>query len=186
MPDVEDIAIALGPLWVIDRRLTYHTEKEKDRLLDGLTYDREGTVEIDGMEDLPMCQPLTISDQEGWAPGGGGTLGTPIMVSTAFQLLVAAKREYGLFRRDPTAIISGDDANYMGVGVLEWVNKIRDAVERKVDGTDAVDALLEGSISKPVLTTVRDMPVTDLAWTMLIEFRIDIESICRGARSYVP
>lgn len=190
MPTVADIAISLGPLWVIDQRLEFHSLLGSGRILDGIKYDREGKLEIDGRKDLPQVQPITLSDTEDWAPGAAGikSMGTQTAIKTsiAFTLLVQAKREYGLFQRDPTATLSDNDKNYKGTGVLEWAARVRDAIERTTDGMDKTDSLLEQTISKPILTTITDAPVSDLAWSVLVQLQIDIESICRGARSITP
>ncbi len=190
--EVKDIAAYIAPLWVIDKRIQFHATPGQGRILDGIIYDREGILDIKGRKDLPLVQSVTFADQEGWAPGAAGAnivkarvRGLHSGVSTAIQymVLIASRREYGLFERDPTVTPTGDDTNYVGRGVLDWVTRVRDAVERLDDGTDQTDALLEGTVSKPVLTNVRDVPVSDLAWMAILEFQIDIESICRGARS---
>lgn len=187
-----DIAISLGPLWVIDKRLAYHSTSGTGRILDGINYDREGTLNIDGREDLPYVQPITFNDTEGWAVGGGssgsrlGGTQTAIKSIMRFSLLISSRREFGLFERDPTVTPTGDDLNYTGTGVLEWAQKVRDAIERTADGQEKTDALLESTVSKPVLSVLREAPVSDLSWSVMLDLQIDIESICRGARSIVP
>lgn len=181
--EVKDVAFAIAPLWVIDKRLQYHSTPGSGRLLDGIKYSREGILRIDGRGNLPALQPVTFTDQESWGYGATGNLGVPIKSSMTLMYLVSAKREYGLFQRDLSATLTDDDKNYLGTGILEWVARVRDAAERTTDGLDTIDALLEGSVSKPVLTAIREAPATDLAWSAVIEFQVDIESICRGARS---
>lgn len=180
---VKDVAFAIAPLWVIDKRLQYHSTPGSGRMLDGINYNREGILRIDGRNNLPALQPVTFADQEAWGFGATGSLGAPIKSSMTMMYLVSARREYGLFQRDLSASLSDDDKNYLGTGILEWVARVRDAAERTTDGLDTIDALMEGSVSKPIITAVREAPATDLAWSAVIEFQIDIESICRGARS---
>ena len=135
---VDDIPNSLAPLWVIDKRLSYHSEQGSGRIADGFKYDREGCIEADGVEDLPYAQPVTIQDQEGISSGSGANVSN----TRSLYLHVAARREYGLFRRNPK--VPPEDSSYDGVGVLEWVERVRDAIETSTDGLGEIDPLLEG------------------------------------------
>ena len=55
MSAITDNFNATAAAWVIDKRLTYHTGSGKS--LDGLNYDTEGTLKVDGEDDLPLLQP---------------------------------------------------------------------------------------------------------------------------------
>jgi hypothetical protein len=170
--ELTDVPIALRPLWVIDQRIDYHAQA--GGLLEGLKVDREGKSEVDGVDDLPYVQWFSISDEEGHGPGAG----TGVRMERKLLLMVAAKRDYGMFRRDPTDTSAG-------VGVMEWLDRVRDAIETKADGTGESDPLLDGTQSRPILTAIRESAISDLSFTLMLEVTLTIESVCRATRSLV-
>lgn len=170
---INDVPISLRPLWVIDQRLTYHAA-ESGRLLYGLKIDREGKVESEGVDDLPYCAWFGVTDEESFTAGAG----TPIKQERKLLFMVSAKREYGMFRRDPT------DAT-AGLGAMEWVDLVRDAIETVTDGTNTSDPYLEGSQSRPILMAVRETNVSELSFSFMLEVTLTIDSVCRGSRSLV-
>jgi len=178
---ISDIQTELKPLWVIDQRLAYHSVAGSGRLLDGLTYDREGFIESKGERNLPFVKPVTFNKEEGVAPGARGSFGPGIKVGTRLSLIVSAHREFGLFQRDPTAV--QDEPNFGGVGVLQWMTKVLDAIETKIDGTGLVDPYLEDILNSPLEISVDEAPVNDLSWSVIIQIGYDLQSICRGTRS---
>ena len=181
---LKHIPVGLGPAFVIDERLAYHSKEGSGRILDGLRYDREGQIEADGAEDLPFIQPITVQDQETFPEAGVATAGVRNQVSLFF--LVGAKREYGMFSRTPHQEVTGEDVLDHGTGVLEWLMRVRDAIETTPDGNSNVDPLLDGTLGKPITSAVREAPVSDLSWCLLLEVTYDLANTCRGARSISP
>jgi len=173
---LEDVPFAIRPFYVVDRRIEYHCQAEGS-LLEGLKYDREGKIDASGDKDLPFIQPITINDEEGHAVGAGHGVEN---IQT-FYFLIGSKRENGLFRRNYTTDKEAND--YEEAGVMDWVGRVRDAIETKADGTEESDPLLDGTISTPFLTAIREAPVSDMTWCMLLEVSFVIPSTCRGQRS---
>lgn len=174
-PQLERIPCGIRPLWVIDQRLEFHTKA--GGILEGLKYDREGVVEVDGTDDLPYVQNLTISDEEGY---GFATGNRDIQNQRKLFLIVSAERQYGLFRRDPDEEIT--DSCIQGIGVMEWVERVRDAIETRGDVTEVIDPFLEHTVTKPVVSSIREAPTSDKTWSLVIEINLEMGSTDRGTR----
>jgi hypothetical protein len=86
-----------------------------------------------------------------------------------------------MFRRGFDTIEGGSDAVDGGVGVLEWVDLVRDAIETDIDGT--TDPYLEGSQHRPILSSIVDQTPSDLAWSFLLAITVTIDFMCHGKRS---
>lgn len=176
MPTVNDIPISLRPLWVIDRRLAFHTQP--GQMLDGLKFYREGNKEATGKQDLPYVQWYALEDEEDWSDGGAGH---PFKNVRTLVFEVAVFRAYGMFRRGFDTIEGDSDVSGGGMGVLEWVDLVRDAIETDIDGT--TDPYLEGSQQRPILSSIVDQTPSDLAWSFLLAITVTIDFVCHGKRS---
>ena len=127
MATVNDSMQAAAAAWEIDQRFLYHTATGE--MLDGLNYDSEGTLKVDGEDDLPLVQPWAILTDEDLSPGipSSGNRDTerknqPVAETATFIYRVAASRTNLWFRRDPTDATASK-------GFLEWLCLIRDAIE---------------------------------------------------------
>jgi hypothetical protein len=181
--DVEksDIALALGPLWAIDKRLAFHSHPDhKDRILSGLRYDREGKITNYGVADLPFVSVFDYVENEGYASGHPGTAGPFIKYNATLYLRIAAKMDYGLMMRDPRAT---GDSRYVGVGALEWVQRVKDAIELTAEDPPFMDWALERTVQRPCQFRMQAAEISQLAWVYVLEVDINIEQIPRASRS---
>ena len=168
------------PFRVIDERLTYHIAT--GRILDGLSYDFEGKLEGRGVREYPFIQPVAFSDVETIGPGAnismsaesGNVQGnSPSWDEQSFAFWVFARRTYGFYQRDTTG------TKY---GVMDWVAKIRDAVETKVDGSGDLDRRLEGTVARNIQSVVSQNETTEIGWACLLEFNLQTDTYCPGGR----
>jgi len=178
---IDQVPFAIRPLWVIDQRLAWHSKKGTGRLLDGIKYYAEGRLRSEGGSHFPNVANLGLTDEDTIAPGARGSLPSPMATAVTLTLVIRSKREYGLFRRDPES--GRDDSRFSGVGCLEWVTKVRDAIVTKTDGTGDVDALLEDTLRKPVITAIREYEVDENVWEVELEVDLEVYSQCVGKRS---
>ena len=179
-----DMVRGIGPLWVIDKRLAYHAHPDyTGRLLSGLKYDREGKIQTIGERDLPFVSVLWHEDSEGYGVGRHGADGPFIQSDMTFSLLIAAKREYGLFLRDPVSAIT--EPSHDGMGALEWLLKVRDAIECRAEEPPLMDWTLEATVERPLLFRASVKEISELAWSYQMDIEVHIEQIARAKRSAV-
>jgi hypothetical protein len=171
MPTLYDMPQMVRPFWVIDRRLAYHTA-QSGRLLYGLAYDPTATHEVRGVRDLPFIMPYVYTDQEAIGPGAKlGPNASPQWDTLTANYWLSARRDYGLFQADPTG------AKY---GILDWVAKVRDAIE--TDEAGVIDDRLSGMASRPITFAVRENDVTEMSWSVLLEVVVQTDTYGRGTR----
>jgi len=179
-----DMVRGLAPYWVLTQRLAYHSDVDStDRLLSGLAFDREGKIQTIGDEDLPFVSLLNYEDQEGYGTGTAGTQGPFIEHKGILSLLVAAKRDYGMFRRDPISAVT--EPEFEGVGALEWALRVRDAIEKTMTEPATMDWTMQGTVQRPLLFRCNLAEVSNLSWSFVIDVDIYIERIPRASRSEV-
>lgn len=179
MPAKTDIMQLVAPAWVMNERLIYHSQT--GRMLDGLEYDVEGKLSVDGYDDYPLLQPWSLSTTENISPGAhdpNATQGsTPIAptVTVTFRLN-CARRDF-FFRRDPT--LGGKK------GMLEWLALIQDAIERKADGSDQADARLDNTLEEPVSFRLLDSEtVSQSSFQSFLEVSLPTRHYCRSQRAH--
>lgn len=169
-----DIPLTLRAIWVMDQRLT--AASKSGGLLHGLNYSHEAKKAAQGAKDLPYAALHTVEDEEGVGLGAGNNIG---LVRSVF-MQVAGRRDYGLFRRDMSAPVM--DPGKQGRGVLEWIEYIKDAIERHANGT--VDWALEGSLVKPLIFRARQQETDDeQSVSYLLEISYEFPALCRGNRT---
>lgn len=168
--------------WVINERLIAHTQPSQ--ILAGLKYDAEGTFKVDGHDDLPLCQPYTISFEEnasGGAPraanSGIDLKNQPVAETMTLIYRVSSARKNGWFRRDPTDSTKAK-------GFIEWLGLIRDAMETPTHDNELSDAGLMGTLIKPVRYSLRESETTQLAFSGFLEVELALHPYCRKERSY--
>jgi len=162
------------PFVVIENRLTYHMGS--GQILEGMQLDREGKLDVDGVEHLPLVQFLNYSDEETVGPGGHvwATRGsTNQFDQQTLAVLIIARREFGFWRRDFTLAQKKR-------GLLEWVGAVRDAVELRSDGT--IDALLDGTVSKPVNFRVDLNNISEMSNMARMEIILHTDLFARANR----
>lgn len=162
------------PFKVIEDRIEYH--RQAGRILHSLKLDREGKLDVDGVEHLPLLQFFTYSDEETVGPGGHqwATRGsTNQFDQQSLFCFIVARREYGLWRRDFTTA-------HKTRGLLEWVGAIRDAIELREDGT--IDAMLDGTVSKPVNFRVDANNISEMSNMVRMEIILHTNLFARGNR----
>lgn len=149
MPDLSLFIPSVRCIAAIRNRLEYFTARPNDgspaRLLDGLRFERTTTLKEEGQDGLPYVQLYDVLSEESYLVTGaraGGPRGTPGASELyACRLLIVVEAEAGFVRSDPS------DATQK-LGLLEWVAKVKDAIE--TDEDDGVpDARLCGSLVKP-------------------------------------
>ncbi len=181
---LSDMVVGLSPLWVMDKRLSWHSSSgHVDRKLSGLRYDREGKIQNIGERDLPFVSVLNNTETEGYGVGSPSAEGPYIKLEGTLTLMVAAKREFGLFMRNPNAI--NLDTRYEGVGALEWLHRVRDAIETTAEEPETADWTLEGTVLRPCLFFAGVAEISDLCWTYTLDVKWHIEQIKRAGRSTV-
>ena len=180
MSAITDNFNATAAAWVIDKRLTYHTGSGKS--LDGLNYDTEGTLKVDGEDDLPLLQPWSINIVENlWAgaPVSGstaarGNINTVESLDLTFRF--ATTRKNGWFRRDPTDSSASK-------GFLEWLALVRDAIEDTAASSPVADARLLQTLHRPLTISVGDSETSELTFQSYITVSCDLLPYCRGQRA---
>lgn len=166
------------PAWVVNERLIYHSQN--GRMLDGLKYDKEGRMKVDGYDDMPALQPLSLAHTEEISPGQisgqGSRANTPIAPTVVLTFrLYCARRDF-FFRRTPE---SGGKK-----GLLEWVALVCDAIETTTDGLDEPDSRLLNTLEKPVsFSTLENDTPSQLAFETFLEVTLPTRHYCRGERS---
>ena len=173
-----DYPPSVRPVRVIEERIEYHVGS--GRLLDGLKYDREGKLEGRGVRDFPYLQPVAYSDVETIGPGANKTRSlngdsqgnSPAWDEQTITFWLWSRREYGFYQRDTAGT---------KFGVCDWVAKVRDAVETKVDGV-SVDRRLEETLAYPIQSVVSQNETTEIGWGVLLEFILRTDTYCAGHR----
>lgn len=173
--------LAVTAAWEIDRRMIYHTQA--GRMLAGLKYDREGTLKVDGFDDLPLLQPYTINIAEE-SIGGGPRTGTnaaatknqPVAETLTLVFRIAVSRKHLWFRRDPTDTSASK-------GFMEWIALIRDAMESTPEETPVPDAGLNIGSIRPIRFSVRETETTQLNYAAFLEVEIYVPHYCRTERT---
>ena len=179
MATINDSMQGVSALWELERRLNFHAQS--GQILEGLKIDSEGTLKVDGHNDLPLCQRWAVGSRESFSAGapragvslGGGSSNQPIAETLTVTYRVATARKYGWTRSDPT------DAN-LPKGFVEWLALIRDAVET-ADGGETDACLLE-TINKPPLFTIRESESSQLAFQVYLEMELELNHKCRAER----
>lgn len=182
MATINDTFQGVTAAWEINQRLIYHTQP--GRMLAGLKYDSEGTLKVDGFDDLPLLQPWTIGLAETLSPGAPkpetsviGRQNQPVSETQTLVFRFASYRRDGWFRRDPT---DGTKRK----GFLEWLSLIRDSMETSADGHNATDAALAGASMKPLTFAIRESETTQLSFSCFLEVEIYLKHYCRAERGY--
>lgn len=169
---------AVAAVWEVDRRIIYHCGA--GRMLSGLKYDKEGTMKLDGEDDLPLLQPWTINFTEEYFAGAPHSAindkkyaNQPTIETLTLSFRLAASRRNGWIRRDPTNAAQKK-------GFLEWISLIRDAIETDVDGV--TDSRMGTGIVKPVLFSTGETTTTELSFQCFLEAKFDVWPYHRGER----
>lgn len=176
--NLQDYPPMVRPIRVIDSRLSYHCSD--GGLLSGLTYDREGKYSARGKKDLPFIQPVAFSDIETIGPGSNLSMSksnvqgnSPAMDEQTFSFFLFVRRDYGWYQSNTS------ESRY---GVMDWVAKVRDAVEYTAEESPKVDRRLEKTISEPIQSLVSQNEITELSWAVLLEFIVRTDTYCAGGR----
>lgn len=177
---------AVAAAWEIERRILLHTQA--GGMLEGLNYDAEGTLKLEGEDDLPVLQPWGVTLEETLFVGAPASRGAgkdeanvPCYDKLTLVYRFATSRSNGWFRRDPTVETSEK-------GFLEWLAVLRDAIELPSTEEDITtvkpDARLSGTANKPVSFAIQENTTTQLSFQCMLEIRLDLKAWCRAERSY--
>ena len=179
MNEIPLISQTCAAFWEIDNRLIHHSKV--GGILQGLHYDKEGTLKIDGEDTLPLLQPWGMQSSEDYAPGAPRELNkqpcrqnAPITDRIVAVYRFSSSRKYGFFRRNPT------DNTESQKGYMEWVASIKDACETREDGT--ADASLMKNAWRPIRFAVGNSSASQLCFTCYIEITIDVPPMFRAER----
>ena len=176
MKDLNTYPLTAQPFAVIENRIS--AALAVDKLLYGVTYDREARLEPLGADMLPFIQPVNASYSEKIFAGGHSNPNHlnewHTVADGRVSLLVAGRREYGLVQRS-----TGDAED--GKGILEWIARLQDAIE--LDATGVVDPFLEGSLSRPVSFSIQNNYISDLSFVLLLDVSFQTNIFLRGQRT---
>lgn len=176
----EEYPLTVRPMKAIEERIRYQAVEGGQRLLDGITFDREGTLQPVGRDLLPLVQLASYNATEqifGGAPRPGTARGnTPLVTVGILEIYIFTYSGYGYSRQDP---LDEED----GRGLLEWVALVQDAIERKPQLSFEADAFLEGSLCKPVKFEVRDNFLSDQSLGVLLALEWTTQPYCRSERT---
>ena len=167
---------------VINKRLCYATSK--GNMLQGLNYEKAGTQNLKGEDNLPSLTPWTIANVENIFQGGrlpkndpNSTLNAQNTAVGSVQTLVyrlVTSRRSGWF---PT----GQDTHK---GLLDWIALIQDAIETNNNENLAeADATLEETLCKPVRFSIQETETSELSYTVFLELELHLMPTCRVKRS---
>lgn len=173
---LETYPIGIRPLVVIDKRLRYHAEAGKMRILDGMLIEKEAEVGIFGGDTLPACVIFQYTTEEEIFPGAGRMVDHPgngvFRTIGEMEILVAAKREYGMFGRE--------DLKHRNIGVNEWAERVKDAIDTSEDGK--TDSFLEDTCSQPVTFNIEENYISDLTFALILRIGLTTIPHYRGQR----
>jgi len=179
----------------IDRRLEWHSEEGKGRLLDGMFYDRGFTQQLYGVNKLPMIQPFEFSGEEEVSLAGHSVdpstgrrqLHRPAMTQNRQRLFyfVLARKIYGWFARDPQNLDPNPEVVDGGLGIMQWVARVKDAMEFQAedDDFDHPDPSLNTFLKRPLKIDIRENFLTEQSFMVLMEVEITTDFNLRGRRS---
>lgn len=184
---IEDYPIPVRPFAVMEARI--QAALETGKLLDGVTYDREATVQHMGADLLPLIQPSEFTLEEAIFAGRSRTPGlqgnTQLVSNGVISFFVAARREYGFARRSQSDTEDGR-------GVFEWASILQDVIETHVGGgpvdeeteepTDIEDAFLLGTLARPISFRVRENFISDLSFIVILECTVMTVPYWRAGR----
>ena len=177
--NVTDYPIPARAFAVMDARIAFWSAAGSGRVLVGVTYDREALLEPMGADMLPMIQPVDYTWEEtifGGASSARERVGnTQVVSEITSTFFVAGRREYGLIQRST-------DNPEDGKGVLEWVSRLQDALEKSVDD-GRQDSLLEGTLAKPMRFVCRQNYLSDLSFALLLEVSLFTMPYWRAGRT---
>lgn len=174
---VDDIFTAIRPLWALEKRIQHHLT---GGLLVGMKYDRFGKVEVKGVRDLPVLQPVGVLEEENQAIGGGASphaMGSGSKADVyVVRYMIQTRVEYGLFRLDPVT-------DTTTLGMCEWMARLRDALETNEAGT--IDPLLDKLLVRPMQFAVEDSGHDQLAWASILRVTLTTRLYYPGGRSCI-
>lgn len=177
---VTDYPINVRPFYVAEARITHALVSGAGRVLDGVTYDQEGSDAPVGEDVLPLVQPLEFTMTEEVFSASDGIpapslLNLPQRAILTMEFLVASSKAYGYINR-------ATGSKYDGRGVLEWVARLQDALETKVsDGS--VDPYMEQTLSGPLAFSVKQGFMSTVSIGVVLEVRATTVPYIRGART---
>jgi hypothetical protein len=167
--------------WEINERLVFHTQA--GQMLAGLNYDKEGTLKVEGEDDLPVLQPWAVHFNEELFAGapnvrsqGRSEANQPVAETLTLTFRVATSRRDGWFRRDPTDTTKRK-------GLIEWLALIRDAIETPTTGT-VPDSRFVGGASKPVTYSIPETKTSQLSFQCSLDVTVMLRPVCRAERSF--
>lgn len=143
------------PLQEILDRLEYHSAVA-GRILWGARYVPLPVVEVTGLTDLPCVALYVPRIRETYQV-------RRIQSSLSWSLMVAVRREDSV------------------IVLMEWVEKVLDAIERKADTTALVDTNIGGT-TKPFEASVVNAFALDLSLNAEITLTIEPRPCLRGSR----
>jgi hypothetical protein len=189
MSTITDNFQATAAAWEIEQRIIAHTAV--GGLLEGLKYDVEGTLKVEGEDDLPLLQPWNVVSNESIFKGapnprsaGLEKANTPCAERLTLIFRVACSRKNGFFRRDPTN-------ESQEKGFLEWIALIKDAIETPFESGKSIeemspDARMGGMANTPVQFSIQENTTTQLVFQCYLEVVVELKPWCRGQRSFSP
>lgn len=135
-----------------------------------------------GADDFPFLHAVDYTDKDekfiaGAKTGDPERGNTNLQTTSYLSFILGVRRIHGLYNP------SGN--NTKPYGALEWITRIKDAIENlppSGDAEPAPDATLEGTCKQPIYIDVQDSGVTDLGWFFTIRIRYLPSPTARGTR----
>lgn len=166
----------VAPLWVILKRLDYHTRK--GGMLDGLHWYREGIMRANAVNKLPALQPYFAEWEGEHGPGAttdNGRKNSVVRDTVTIKLELSSDVKDGFVRASP-------DKPTEKLGHYEWAALICDAIETNEAG--AIDAMLERSLGEPLLFALREPEPSEMSFSTIIELTLKPRLYARGERFF--
>jgi len=145
------------PVDEILARLTYHTADVSGRILRGLRFIPTPIVRVDGLDDFPALALFIPKMRETYPTARAQGF-------MSWNFAVAVKREDGCASE-----------------LMQWVEKVLDALETKRDGSGLIDTNIGGTM-KPFEASIVNAFALDLSVCAELTLSIEPRPSTRGGR----
>lgn len=148
------------PIQEVLDRLAYHTADLPGRMLRGLRYVPTPVVEVTGLTDLPCVALYVPKLRENYVV-------RRVSGQLSWSLIVAVRRQ-------------SEQSNAV-VTLMEWIEKVLDAIETRADGSEQVNTNIGGT-TKPFEAAQVNAFALDLSINAEITLSIEPRPCARGSR----
>lgn len=179
MSNLSDCYQFTAAVWTVFKRLDWHCRT--GGMLEGMKWSREGGLQNLQTVKLPALQPYSVEQDMEYFAGVNRPVynsndreaNTPFVSTFQLRLELSTDSKNGFVRRNP-------DQPTDRKGHMEWAALVMDALEIAED--ERIDSRLDGTLLKPIRTTMRDLEIQELTISSVIDIRLETHLQRRGHR----